>query len=93
MISLSVPVIGHSTAPHPHYPTHWLHTSILSITSEETTRFREHSHAEQDKTILRSIYTDFHRAAQRVQTIFATDPTLALKELAELNSQLTTLLQ
>ena len=47
----------------------------------------------QDKQIFRSLYTDILREIRLIQTLFTTDPSKALSNLAELNNQLTLALE
>lgn len=93
MIHLSVPVLAHSSSPVPTSKRHWRHSSILAITSEHVTESPEHNFSPQDKQIFRSLYTDILRETRLIQTLFSTDPSKALSNLAELNTQLTLALE
>lgn len=93
MIHLSVPVLAHKTEVCPTSPKHFTHTAILCLSNTFVTNSHEHDFIKQDKKIFSELYSDIHRITQRVQTLFATDPSQALSILAELNSQLSQAIQ
>lgn len=89
MIQLSVPVLAHASSPVPTSPNHWLHSSVLAITTEFVTAQKDHNFVPQDKQIMFSLYSDILTATRSIHSAFPTDPSAALRDLAELNKQLT----
>ena len=92
-IELSVPVLAHKTEVCPTSPKHFTHTAILCLSNTFVTNSHEHNFIKQDKKIFSELYSDIQRITQRVQTLFATDPSQALAILSELNSQLSQAIQ
>jgi hypothetical protein len=93
MIHLSVPVLAHASSPVPTSPNHWLHSSVLAITTESVTNQKAHNFVPQDKQIMSSLYSDILTATTSILLAFSTDPSAALRDLAELNKQLTSAIE
>lgn len=93
MIHLSVPVLAHSTSVCPTSPKHYTHTTILCLSTQAVTESSTHNFASDEKKLLYSVYSDILRITQRCHTLFSTDPSRALAELSELNSQLSKAIQ
>lgn len=88
------PNIAHQSFPSTTSPKHWVHQSILALTSpEEVTTNHAHNFSQQDKHILRILYAGILRSTESIQTLFPTDPSEALKKLSLLNQQLRAQLQ
>ena len=90
---LSAPVLAHSSSPVPGSNTHWNHTTVLAISTNEVTESKLHNFNQSDKQIYRRLYSDFLKCLNEIRGQYQTDPTKALQTLQSLQVELNTLIQ